>query len=214
MRTLLLEKTHHHSDEIKRPNRYSRNGLITIRMILIMKKTILVSALTLALGVITNAQAAGGTITFNGLVDASTCTAAVDGGAADATVVLPTVSTRDLATAGKTVGQTSFSIDLSECEGTLKTAAAYFEGTPSQVDLITGRLVNTGTATNASLILTNGTTGSTIVVGSASQGNDTGAFKDVSTGSVTLPHTVAYYAEGAVGAGTVTGQVNYTVIYK
>ncbi len=69
----------------------------------------------------------------------------VDGQAADATVIQPTVGTNQLTTAGQTAGSTNFNMALSSCAGTLTTASAFFEDGAS-VDAVNGRLNNiTGT---------------------------------------------------------------------
>jgi major type 1 subunit fimbrin (pilin) len=178
-----------------------------------MKKLAL-SAMVTALGWVSVAQAASGTINFRGQVDTSTCVPGLGSADPNFTVVLPTVSTRSLSAPGSTVGHTGFFITLSDCSGALKTAAAYFEGSPGDVDLITGRLKNYGSAANASLQLYNGTSGRPIMAGSISQTDDGAAFFNLAEGNVMLPHIVAYYAEGSVGPGTVIGKVDYTIVYK
>ena len=59
-----------------------------------MKKLAIAASLIAVFGTVGLAQAAStGTITFNGELTANTCDVIVDGQAANATVVLPTVST-------------------------------------------------------------------------------------------------------------------------
>ncbi|MBC3253860.1 type 1 fimbrial protein, partial [Serratia fonticola] len=116
------------------------------------------------------AQAAStGTINFNGELTATTCDVVVDGQAADATVVLPTIGTNLLDAATKTAGETGFVMALNNCSGTLQTASAFFEAGAS-VDQVTGRLKNlTGGATNVSLQLLDASSTSRSVIQAGNQ---------------------------------------------
>ncbi|PVZ79533.1 fimbrial protein [Serratia sp. S1B] len=180
-----------------------------------MKKLAIAVSLAAVLGSINLAQAAStGTITFNGELTANTCDVIVDGQAADATVVLPTVGTNQLTTAGQTAGRTNFNMALSNCSGTLTTASAFFEAGPS-VDLVTGHLNNTtGSATGVALQLRDGSSASQAVikVGDASQVQNT-IYKDISSGSTTLSYEVEYYANAPTTAGTVVSSVVYSIQY-
>jgi major type 1 subunit fimbrin (pilin) len=162
------------------------------------------------------AQAAStGTITFNGELTANTCDVVVDGQTADATVVLPTVGISQLNGATQTAGETGFVMALNNCSGTLQTASAFFEAGAS-VDSVTGRLKNlTGTASNVSLQLLDASSSSRAVIeaGNANQVTNT-TYKDVTSGSATLPYAVRYYAEGATTAGTVISNVVYSIQYQ
>ena len=92
-----------------------------------MNRTLLAFAAltsTLAMSV---AQANDGTINFTGELTAQTCTSTINGTANAATVALPRLSIASLATAGATAGATNFTIELSRCQGTIATAAAFFE---------------------------------------------------------------------------------------
>ncbi|MBP6346673.1 fimbrial protein [Neisseriaceae bacterium CLB008] len=180
-----------------------------------MKKLIMVSSLLAALGLVGQAQASDGNITFNGELTASTCDVVVDGQASDATIVLPTVSVSALDAAAKTAGQTTFSMALSNCTGTLQTASAFFESGAS-VEAATGRLQNmTGTAGNVSLQLIDSSSASNAVIkaGDQSQINNT-TYVDISGGSANLPYAVRYYAEAPTTAGTVVSNVVYSIQYK
>ncbi|EFE96266.1 MULTISPECIES: fimbrial protein [Serratia] len=180
-----------------------------------MKKLIVAAAVVAAFAGV-NAQAAStGTITFNGELTATTCDVIVDGQTADATIVLPTVSVNQLTTAGQTAGQTGFNMSLSNCEGTLKTASAFFES-GSSVDLVTGRLKNvSGTATNVGLQLRDASSASNAVIqaGNSNQTSNT-TYVDVASGSANLPYNVEYYADGKTTAGTVVSNVIYSIQYK
>ncbi|MBC3378699.1 type 1 fimbrial protein [Serratia fonticola] len=181
-----------------------------------MKKLTIAASLIAVFGTVGMAQAAStGTITFNGELTANTCDVVVDGQGADATVVLPTVGTNQLQTAARTAGDTGFVMALNNCSGTLETASAFFEAGAS-VDTVTGRLANlSGTATNVSLQLLDGSSPSLAVIkaGSSDQVN-TMTYKDVSAGSTTLPYIVRYYAENATTAGTVISNVVYSIQYQ
>ncbi|MGL5389760.1 MAG: fimbrial protein [Serratia sp. (in: enterobacteria)] len=181
-----------------------------------MKKLAIVASLVAAFGSAGMVQAAStGTITFNGELTANTCDVIVDGQAADATVVLPTVSINQLQAATRTAGDTGFVMALNNCSGTLQTASAFFEAGAS-VDAVTGRLKNlSGGATNVSLQLLDGSspTQDVIKAGSQDQVNNT-TYKDVTGGSATLPYIVRYYAEDATTAGTVVSNVVYSIQYQ
>lgn len=180
-----------------------------------MKKLAIAVSLATVLGSVNLAQAVStGTITFNGKLTANTCDVSVNGQGANATVVLPTVGTNQLDAAGKTAGRTNFNMALTNCSGTLTTASAYFEAGPT-VDLVNGRLNNTtGTATDVSLQLRDGSNAAqdVIKVGDSSQRTNT-TYLSISSGSAVLPYEVEYYANAATGAGTVVSSVVYSIQY-
>nr|WP_315292792.1 fimbrial protein [Serratia proteamaculans] len=181
-----------------------------------MKKLAIVASLVTVFGSVGMAQAAStGTITFNGELTASTCDVVVDGQAADATVVLPTVGTNQLQAAAQTAGDTGFVMALNNCAGTLQTASAFFEAGAS-VDQTTGRLKNmTGTATNVSLQLLDASSPSQSVIQAGNQNQVTNTtYNSITGGSVNLPYTVRYYADAATTAGTVASNVVYSIQYK
>ncbi|EHX2397051.1 type 1 fimbrial protein [Salmonella enterica] len=188
-----------------------------------MKVSAIATVLMASLGMVTlNANAAStGTITFNGEVTSNTCDVVVDGQAADATIKLPTVSTSDLASTGKTAGRTGFVMKLSNCvvqtQGKQDTVSAFFQSGPS-VDLATGRLNNTVASGGAQLVslqlLDASGNYAPIKVGNASQVNDTQGVQVTNGGEATLPYAVEYYAEGKSGAGLVTSTVVYNLQYK
>lgn len=157
------------------------------------------------------ALASDGIITINGKITDVTCAISVNGGSENATVTLPTVSQNVLSSMGNTAGTTPFQISLSGCTGTtLGNAYAYFESGPT-VETSTGRLNNTGTATNVQVELLDKNNAS-IAVGSSTQGGPT-AVESIAGGSATLTYAAQYYAKGAASSGTVTTQVNYTIAY-
>lgn len=175
-------------------------------------KKIVFSSISIAMMSAGPVQAAStGTITFNGQLNSNTCDVVVDGQAADATVVLPTIGTNLLSTTGQTAGDTGFTMALNNCAGTLETASAFFEA-GATVDSVTRRLNNTGTATNVSLQLLDGYSPSRAVIEAGNQSQVNGnTYVNISSGSANLPYIVRYFAEGATTAGTVVSNVVYSV---
>ncbi|MBC2666812.1 type 1 fimbrial protein [Novosphingobium flavum] len=156
------------------------------------------------------AYASDGTITFSGAVTASTCTVKLNGGSASGTVTLPTVSTSALPSTGSTAGSTPFTLDISGCTFTGATAVtAYFEA-GANVNGTTGRLTNTGGASNVELQLYLGSNyASKVAAGQSNQNAATPL-----TGNGQLRYGVEYYATGAATAGSVASTVTYSLIYS
>jgi len=169
---------------------------------------ILLGALSFTLPI--SAHASDGTITFAGTITGSTCTVKLNGGSASGTVTLPTVSTGALTSAGATAGSTQFELDISGCTFSGATSVtAYFEA-GSNVDPTSGRLNNTGGATNVQLQLYLGTNYSTkIAAGQTGQSTATAL-----TGTGKLKYGVEYYATAATGAGSVASTVTYSLVYS
>ncbi|WP_368919344.1 fimbrial protein [Citrobacter sp. RHB21-C01] len=183
-----------------------------------IKKTFLAAAL-IAGGFGTQAQAADGTIYFEGKLTGTTCDITVDGQASPATVVLPEVSTSLLQTEGQTTADTGFNIQLANCTGvtSTSTAAAFLEN-GSTVDTTTFNLLNTDEsvpdgATNVQLQLVDKLTDLPLQVGHTNQTTTTSRI-DMSSGAASLPYTVRYYAMGATTPGTVKSQVNFSIDYE
>jgi len=157
-----------------------------------------------------SAYASDGTLTFTGMVSAATCTVKVNGGAASATITLPSVSNTVLAGSGSVAGATPFAINLSACT-TGKTVNAFFEA-GTTVDLVTGNLINGGTAGNVEVqVVTAAAT--PISVGSIAQASDTG-INTTSSPSGTLNYIARYFATGASTAGSVSTSVTYSITYN
>ncbi|WP_339524040.1 fimbrial protein [Pseudomonas sp. EL_65y_Pfl2_R96] len=162
------------------------------------------------------ANAADGTINFNGELVNQTCTIAVDGVVtpAVATVTLPTISTSLLTTAGQAEGRTGFNIQLTDCVGAATTAAAFFNS-GSTVDPVSGNLNNmTGTATNVQLQLVDAQGDTIIKAGNTNQKTQTTRNTIDGTGSANMPYAVQYFATGATTPGTVVSSVTYNVDYQ
>lgn len=157
------------------------------------------------------AYASDGTVSFTGAVTSSTCTVSLNGGSASGTVTLPTVSSSALPAAGNTAGSTPFTLDVSACTftGGNTTVTAYFEA-GANVDPVTGRLNNAGTASNVQLQLFLGNNyASKIAAGQATQSTAAAL-----SASGQLRYGVEYYATAAAGAGSVSSSVTYSLIYS
>lgn len=159
------------------------------------------------------ASAADGTITINGKLTQQTCTVKIDGGSADATVSLPSLSTSTLDTAGKLAGRTAFIMNLSGCMPATGGVRAYFEHGPT-VDAATGRLNNTisSGAKNVQIQLRDEQEND-VHVGNTSQRNNP-ATAISSAGKADLLYSAYYYATGKATAGDLATSVTYSLDYQ
>lgn len=158
------------------------------------------------------AHATDGTINFAGQLQTSTC--AVSAASANQTVTLPTLATTNLNAANLTAGSTAFAVSVSGCPvgaGAPTTFTTYFEAN-SNVDLVTGRLKNTGTASNVQLRLSNAT-GGTIDL-SKPTGSQNVTATTLSAGAGTANFFAEYFATGAASAGTVASNITYSMVYN
>lgn len=173
-----------------------------------MKKIIL-AASALALGSVA-AHAADGTVTINGKVTDQTCK--VSANSKDITVTLPTVGVGSLATAGTTAGRTPFTINLENCKA--GDVSAFFE-TGGNVDAASGRLNNTGDASNVQVQLLSDSSVVIPVLANAAQAPvTTKATVAKDADSAALNYYAEYYATGAATAGDVATSVKYTINYQ
>lgn len=183
-----------------------------------MKKTSVSLSLLAALSMTTlGVQASTGTITFQGELTDSTCDVDISGQGNNATVMLPTVSINQLTALNDTSGRTAFTMELSNCNigaAGHSTVSAFFQP-GATVDLVTGRLKNTGgNATNVDLQLLDASNSfAPIHIGDTSQVNGT-AYVNISNGSAFLPYAVEYFALGQTTPGTVTSSVVYNLQYQ
>ncbi|KAB0469907.1 type 1 fimbrial protein [Ralstonia insidiosa] len=178
-----------------------------------MNKIAIALAATLALGIAASAQAADGTITFDGEVLSTSCKIDVAGeGAANATITLPNVAATSLATAGSRASEVPFNIVVGgpgadAC--TQSNVKAYFHR-GANVNAA-GRLSNTtgtGQATNVDVVLMNSKRQDINLLDNTN--SETIA---ITSGSATIPLYGQYYATGAATAGLVDTSVEYSVIY-
>lgn len=164
-------------------------------------------------GFISQAHAYDGTISFTGDISTASCTISVAGGGNNGVIRLPSISTKALPAALATAGATPFSISLSGCTGSATQAAVWFEN-DSNVNA-SGRLVNSGTATNVDVAIYNLNSSTHIPIGQTSTTfGSSGAAFTINSGSATLNYLVRYHATGIATAGTVAASVNYTVQYQ
>jgi major type 1 subunit fimbrin (pilin) len=201
-----------------------------------MKKTLLSAALVAVMGVVAfapqSAKAADGTITFNGLITAASCTI-TGGGAATGTgnvsVTLPTVSATALQAAGSTAGDTKFSLVLSggaACTNG-QTASLWVETTQTPaLDTTSGALKNqTGSATAVEVRMVNPANNQPIklgVNGAYANGATVVASSNQPAATITgNTATLSYMAQylnpttaGAVTAGTVATYLTYSMAYN
>ena len=178
-----------------------------------MKKTLLGTIVALTVSAVAlPAMASVGTITINGKLTQSTCTVKVNGGTPDAVITLPELPTSELATAGKTAGDTAFTMNLTNCDPEEGSVRAYFEHGPT-VHAASGRLNNTNTsgAKNVQVELLDSKDNS-LYVGNTSQRSN--AATALVNGAADLVYAARYYATGASTAGELATSVTYSIDYE
>ncbi|CAB3809328.1 hypothetical protein LMG28688_06966 [Paraburkholderia caffeinitolerans] len=155
------------------------------------------------------------TINFQGEVTTQTCTVTINGNAASPTVLLPTVSTSALATAGSNAGTTNFTVGVTGCTSQASATPIKTVFVGNQVDN-NGNLGNTGTAGGVALQLLDPTAPSTPfsllgATGYAAPG------LSLAAGATSATHNFAvryYSAAGSATAGSVLGSVQYALSYQ
>ena len=182
-----------------------------------MKKTLLSAALMAGFGMAAfapqAANAADGTITFNGAVLASTCTVsnAVSGVVA---VTLPDVQTSAFTASGSVAGLTPFSLTLTGCPTTPSgvVVGAAFDNT--NVDTATGAIKNS-TGASFSNVEVQMTNSSGTAINLFTNPNPVNATIS-GTGAATLSYQAQYYQPTvtAITAGIVTASVTFTLTYN
>ncbi|ACB69071.1 Fimbrial protein (plasmid) [Burkholderia ambifaria MC40-6] len=152
-----------------------------------------------------------GKVTFDGELTTSTCS--VQAGDEDKKVLLPKISTVDLAKKADTAGSTSFTIGVSNCATDVKAVAAHFEMTNMDPD--TGNLKNLAEAATAAKNVTVQLVNSD---GTGVRAGTTGRFFNVAgTGTergATLIYGGQYYATGETTAGKVNSFARFTLAYQ
>ena len=153
-------------------------------------------------------------VTFNGQVVTDTCTIEND----NLVVLLPTVSSKSMQTAGIEAGIRNFNIKVKDCPDSFKKVQAHFEPLGSigtgEINYKTWNLVNDYSATSGT---TNAATNVEVRLFNSDhtqiRPGDTGAEVDVVNGSATMTYAGGYYSTGAVGAGMVSAHIVYTLAY-
>ncbi|MDA5483383.1 fimbrial protein, partial [Yersinia intermedia] len=144
---------------------------------------------------LSTAALANNTIQFQGEVADQTCAITIDGTASAPVVLLPTVPSTSLATAGATAGQTPFTVGLTGCTASASVTAikTVFVGNNLTTN---GRMGNTGgTAGYVSLELVDPISPTTPLDLSGQTG---AAGLSLAANATAASHTFAvqYYAEG------------------
>lgn len=169
-----------------------------------MKTIAYVIAISMAFST-AGALASDGTITINGNLTANTCT--INAGYGNITVNLPTISTATLNTAGKTAGNTKFTIALSNCTGS--SAQTYFEA-GATINTANGHLINaSGSAGNVEVQILND---QNQAINLSTQTNSQQV--SIVSQAATMNYYAQYYATGVATAGTVITSVKYSMIYN
>jgi major type 1 subunit fimbrin (pilin) len=177
-----------------------------------MRKIIFASAAAAALALAAGtASAANGTINFNGEVVSNTCTVSNADGSGAINVTLPRISTTMFTGNGTRAGQTYFTIDLTGCTPASGQVGVRFVGTASQLDLVRGLFVNTGTAGNVEVGVYD------LADAQLKPAQGAGGFTtiDTTTGAAQIPLNAYYVATGAaVAPGTVKSTGAFELEYK
>ncbi|AWM78962.1 type 1 fimbrial protein [Gammaproteobacteria bacterium ESL0073] len=145
---------------------------------------------------------------FQGRVTSQTCNVSLNGNPGTTVVVMPTIAEAALATTGTTAGDTPFTLEFTNCSGKVN-AKILFAG---QYFNFAGRLLNTGTAKNLSIQVTDSLSNS--IINFNNPNNTMSSQVDISSGTATIPFVAKYYAESPVTAGTVLASTNYEVVYE
>lgn len=180
-----------------------------------MNKLLLTALGSSVLLAASGAFASDGTITITGQVTDSSCNIAVNGGTADYTVTLPTVSKDVLASDGAVAGASAISFSLSGCPAS-GAVRAYFE--PTNVDPSTGNLLNNAAspADNVQVQVLN-QSGTAIDLRDNSNNPFTNFIDDGSgtSGTADFTYSAQYIAVGgAAAAGQVDTALVYTLDYQ
>ncbi|MDY3693323.1 MAG: fimbrial protein [Proteus mirabilis] len=156
--------------------------------------------------------ASDNTIRFQGEVSDETCTVTVNGNSALPVVLLPTVPVTALDTAGKTAGQTPFTIAVSGCTGSKPTDTNIKTIFIANNLTTEGRIGNTAANNNVSLeIIDTAKTGTKIDL--TGVGNE-GLVLKANEKSASYDYAVRYYADDVATAGKVEGSVQYSISYQ
>lgn len=154
------------------------------------------------------------TVTFQGEVTSQTCKAEING-ETNSVVLLPTVPTSELSSAGMTTGITPFTINVSDCQvdTTDVDITTKFLGHNVTTTGNLGNIATANPANNVSIQLTSDAAGKNPVVlnGLTSVG---GLVLTAGQTSASHEFGAQYYAEDAAKAGAVTAVAEYTLSYN
>ncbi|WP_390902506.1 MULTISPECIES: fimbrial protein [Winslowiella] len=156
------------------------------------------------------AFASSNTISFQGEVAAQTCGISINGVDTSPVVLLPTVSTAQLDTSGKSAGATTFEVGVSGCTGSAEGMSFSTVFVGNQVTSA-GNLGNTGTAGNVELQIVD-STGGNINFTNGFTGN-----RDLVLGanqtSASSTYTAQYFSTGVATPGSVMATMQYAISY-
>lgn len=146
------------------------------------------------------------TINFRGEVTSQTCNVSINGETTSPVVLLPTVSSSVLTTAGQTAGNTGFSIEIKDCTQASKAKAWIY----TALNGSNGNVLNTGgTASNVEIRLLDGVTQQQVFMTHA-----TSQATISSSGTASIPLVAQYYSTGNTSAGSVIGTAMYIMAYE
>ena len=156
------------------------------------------------------------TVTFQGEVASQTCEATINGNE-NGTVLLPTVKTTDLATAGSTVGATPFTISVKDCTADPDNAveiSTRFLGQQVTDGGNLGNIATTNAASNVAIQLTKDSAGKNpITLNGVTNVEGLVLAKNETEASYNFGAQYISEAGGAT-AGTVTAVTEYTLSYQ
>ncbi|MDF3931442.1 fimbrial protein [Pseudomonas citronellolis] len=177
-----------------------------------MNKT-LAAALACAagLGLCASAQAADGTLTFEGVINARTCT--LDPATSNQTISLSGVNTTDFTGVGTYAGSQPFTLKVSGCDTDAVVAALFATG--GSVDPTNGNLNNAiADGTDAQIALFRADTDAKIDLASYGSSAEYTATTDAN-GDASLAFIARYAAKTAtVKPGQLRTQLQYTMSYQ
>ncbi|QCA06823.1 fimbrial protein [Pantoea vagans] len=175
-----------------------------------MKLKALVTAMAL-FSVYANA-ASDNTVHFQGEVSTQTCSVNINGSSAGPVVLLPTVAASKLATASSTAGETTFTVNVTDCAADAASIKTVFVGNDITSN---GNLGNTGTAGNVSIQLLDSDASTPLKFVSGQSVNTSAFTKAADSTTASQELTARYFAEAAsVTAGTVLASAQYAISYQ
>lgn len=154
------------------------------------------------------------TVQFKGEVSTQTCSVNINGNEANPVVLLPTVSTSSLATAGATAGETTFTVNVTGCDVATADTAIKTEFAGNNITT-NGNLGNTGDAANVSIQLVDSDATTPLSFASGSVATTSAMTLATGADSTSQDLIVRYYAEDTgVTAGTVIASAQYAITYE
>ncbi|EOV8484958.1 fimbrial protein [Klebsiella aerogenes] len=175
-------------------------------------KKIIACSLLFSAAALSTAQAADGTITFEGSVNAVTCT--IDSASKDMSVLLPSINSSAFSAANTvaTSPAVKFKISATGCDAAAVSAAAVFS-TGDNVDPENGNLNNTypdGTDVQVRLFKADGTT----AINLANYGESADNKGTVTDGKVDIEFYANYFSKASTATpGLLKTSIQYSVQY-